>query len=301
MEAALDRMAAFLKPLCGAPFDCQCLLFDLDNISGNVSLKQVGEKLLAYLKEHPSDLILFYGNHEGNYLGCVIGAADNMVCYTKGMELERMNPDGTDLLDFGVRRKVYSAHAEGLFKIRWGSTVLVVSDIGPADKNRKSGWPEMEEPDMNFKIDMEVLAEEPKERKDLLADAPLVFVGGTGLGSKKNYERLGALAQSAGAELGCTRAAALNGWDSFSRVIGISGQSLRAQVCVAFGVSGAAPFLYGVEQVKTLVAVNRDKEAPIYRMAHAGAVSDCMELIEAMERLLEEVVSKGKGEKGNVI
>ncbi len=128
----------------------------------------------------------------------------------------------------------------------------------------------------------------PKEAGGDLESAPVVFVGGRGLRSAENFRRLCTLAEKMGAACGCTRPVAMAGWADFSRVVGISGVSLHAKVCVAFGVSGSAAFLCGTEQTGRLVAVNSDKNAPIFLSADTGILGDCMSIIEALEKGEEE-------------
>ncbi len=127
-----------------------------------------------------------------------------------------------------------------------------------------------------------------KESGAKLQSAQVVFVGGRGLRSAENFRRLCVLAEKMGAACGCTRPAAMAGWTDFSRVVGISGSSLRAKVCVTFGVSGSAAFLCGTEQVGRLVAVNNDKNAPIFLSADTGILGDCMSIMEALEKGEEE-------------
>ena len=111
----------------------------------------------------------------------------------------------------------------------------------------------------------------------------MVFLGGKGLGSQANFERLEALAEKLGASCGCTRPVALSAWAPYDKVVGISGWKLQADVCIAFGVAGAGPLMQGVEGLGKLVAINNDEKAQIFRYADYGVVEDCMKIIEAME------------------
>lgn len=117
-----------------------------------------------------------------------------------------------------------------------------------------------------------------------LGEAKILFLGGSGLGSTENYRRMKEAAQKFGASAGCTRLAALKGWADYSEVVGISGWSLKADLCIAFGVSGAGPLLAGLKEVKKVVAVNNDKDAPIFRFAHYGIVEDCVQILKTIER-----------------
>jgi electron transfer flavoprotein alpha subunit len=113
--------------------------------------------------------------------------------------------------------------------------------------------------------------------------APLIFAAGRGLGSKAACDRLRRVAERFGAPLGFSRPAALNGWGETREIIGQSGVRTGAEVCVALGVSGAAAFMTGIESASTLIAVNPDKNAPIFRYADIGILSSAEEFIAALE------------------
>jgi electron transfer flavoprotein alpha subunit len=121
-----------------------------------------------------------------------------------------------------------------------------------------------------------------------LESAPLVFAAGRGLGSGAACERLRRAAGHFGAPLGFSRPAALNGWGEISEIIGQSGIRCGAELCVAVGVSGAAAFIAGLESVSTLIAVNPDKNAPIFRYADLGIVAGAEEFIAALEAETEK-------------
>jgi electron transfer flavoprotein alpha subunit len=116
-----------------------------------------------------------------------------------------------------------------------------------------------------------------------LETAPLIFAAGRGLGSKAACDRLQRIAGRFGAALGFSRPAALNGWGELGGIIGQSGLRCGAEVCIAVGVSGAAAFMAGIESVPTLIAINPDKNAPIFRYADRGIITGAEEFIAALE------------------
>jgi electron transfer flavoprotein alpha subunit len=112
---------------------------------------------------------------------------------------------------------------------------------------------------------------------------PLIFAAGRGLGSRAVCDRLRRVAERFGAPLGFSRPAALNGWGEIAGIIGQSGIRTGAECCVAVGVSGAAAFMVGIEPTSTLIAVNPDKNAPIFRYADIGIIADAEEFIATLE------------------
>ena len=128
---------------------------------------------------------------------------------------------------------------------------------------------------------------EPSREEEDLSKAKIVFLGGKGLGNKQNYERMEALARKMGAAVACTRAAVLSGWAGYEKIIGVSGQSINADLVIAFGVSGAGPLMRGMKGVKTLIAINTDKKAAIFRYAQYGIAEDCVKILAELEESME--------------
>lgn len=122
---------------------------------------------------------------------------------------------------------------------------------------------------------------------DELKGARLVIAAGRGIGSRQAFSRVSALAERLGAKAGATRSAVMYGWAPMSAQIGVSGVSIAAEVCLVLGASGAEAFSAGLEGCKTIIAVNTDAHAPIFRRADIGIVADCGEILTQLENLLE--------------
>jgi electron transfer flavoprotein alpha subunit len=118
-----------------------------------------------------------------------------------------------------------------------------------------------------------------------LENAGLIFAAGRGIGNAATAERLSRIAACYGAPLGFSRPAALNGWGKIDGIIGQSGIKAAAETCLAIGISGSAAFMAGIEDVRYLIAVNTDPDAPIFQYADLGLIADAAEFIAALEAI----------------
>jgi electron transfer flavoprotein alpha subunit len=116
---------------------------------------------------------------------------------------------------------------------------------------------------------------------DLTAAEIIVSVG-RGIKEKENIGIVEALAQAMGAELAATRPVCDSGWLPIERQVGSSGQTVSPKVYIAVGISGAIQHLVGMKGAKTIVAINKDANAPIFEVADYGIVGDLFEVVPAM-------------------
>lgn len=115
-----------------------------------------------------------------------------------------------------------------------------------------------------------------------LAYADIVVAGGLGLQSAENYQLIRALATALGAEYGGSRPLVQKGWIAADRQIGQTGKTIRPKLYIAAGISGAIQHRVGVEGADLIVAINTDKNAPIFDFAHLGVVADAMKVLPAL-------------------
>ena len=125
---------------------------------------------------------------------------------------------------------------------------------------------------------------------DLTAAGIIVSVG-RGIREKENIPVVEALAQALGAELAASRPICDAGWLPMERQVGSSGQTVAPKVYIAVGISGAIQHLVGMKGAKTIVAINKDANAPIFEIADYGIVGDLFDVVPA----LVEAVNKARG------
>jgi electron transfer flavoprotein alpha subunit len=126
---------------------------------------------------------------------------------------------------------------------------------------------------------------EAKQAVDL-TQAEIIIAAGRGIKAPENLEMVKKLADAMGAEVGASRPICDNGWLPMDRQIGSSGQTVAPKLYVGVGVSGAIQHLVGMKGARTIVAINKDKEAPIFEVATYGIVGD---LFEILPPLIEEI------------
>jgi electron transfer flavoprotein alpha subunit len=134
------------------------------------------------------------------------------------------------------------------------------------------------------------LFKEAKSAVDL-TQAPLIVAIGRGIKAPENIPQAEALAKAIGGEIAASRPICDEGWLPMERQIGSSGQTVAPKLYLALGISGAIQHVVGMKGARTIVAVNKDENAPIFEIADYGVVADIFELIPA----LTEELQKAKG------
>jgi electron transfer flavoprotein alpha subunit len=174
---------------------------------------------------------------------------------------------------------------------RWPQMATVregVMRMNPPDPKRKG-----EIIDEKVQLDgldeiVKLIQRHREERKINLKGARVIVAGGGGMGSKENFQLIRDLAGAIGGAVGASRAAVDGGWIGKEHQIGQTGTTVRPALYIACGISGAVQHRAGMEESAKIIAVNWDKEAPIFGVAHYGIVGDVGQVIPMMIKAIKE-------------
>lgn len=143
---------------------------------------------------------------------------------------------------------------------------------------------------LKLKSGIEILKVVHKEKQPGITDAEVIVAAGRGVKDQKDLAMLQELAAALGGQLAVTRPMVEAGWAPYTRQIGLSGRTVKPRLIITCGISGAVQFTASMKSAETIFAINKDKNAPIFKVAHYGIVGD---LYEIVPKLLEKV----KGEE----
>jgi electron transfer flavoprotein alpha subunit len=238
--------------------------------------------LAALAAEHSPDLILFSTSYEARDVAGrmqAMTASALMSNATDVLAIDRARTEilgGTKIVDVELR-----GPAPHLILVRAKSFAAEPSG-GSASVVEVHGSLAADVPAARRLERHEESASGPK-----LEDAKVVIAGGRGLGGQERFSILDDLAAAIGeAAVGASRAAVDAGWVPYSFQIGQTGKTVKPEVYIAVGISGATQHIVGMKGAKRIVAINKDADAPIFQLADLGVVGDLFEVVPA---LVEEI------------
>jgi len=174
---------------------------------------------------------------------------------------------------------------------RWPQMATVregVMALHPGDPRRSGEIIEEKVAFNDFDLAVKLIEKHREARKVNLKAARVIVAGGGGMGSKDNFKLIHDLAGAIGGVVGASRAAVDGGFIGKEHQVGQTGTTVRPALYIACGISGAVQHRAGMEESAKIIAINWDKEAPIFGVAHYGIVGDVSKIIPMMIKSIKE-------------
>lgn len=238
------------------------------------------ESVAALLREHRPDLLLLRATTRGKVVAGRLAALLGTAVLTDVKEF------GSEEDVLTARHMLYGGGAERVERVAAGTALATVGagtfEAAEEDASRSGNLSDAEfVPTAN---PVKLLERRPKESAGVdLTGAKRVIGVGRGVAKQEDLEMVGQLAQALDAEIACSRPIAEGlGWLPRERYLGVSGAVIKPELYLALGISGQMQHMVGVSDAQIIVAVNKDKNAPIFELADYGIAGDLYKVVPAL-------------------
>lgn len=252
----------------------------------NYSSSGYSEAISNYAKETGASYIIIGNTAFGNDIAPRIAVKLNSACLVDCIDL---NVEANEVI---ANRPVYAG--KSIIKSKLKSEVKIftlrpnifkaeLSDAGQANIEVK----EITSPNLKSKV----VAYKKSEGKLDVAEADIIVSGGRGMKGPEHFNLIESLADVLGAAVGASRAVVDAGWRPHREQVGQTGKTVSPSLYVACGISGAIQHLAGMSSSKYIVAINKDKDAPIFSVADYGIAGDLFEVLPVLTEEIKKIKS----------
>jgi len=247
----------------------------------NYSAEGYTKVMTDAIKENQAGVVILGATAMGKDLAPRVAATVNGALATDVVSVE---VDGGDLK---VIRPMYAGKVRTTIKLTADVKILTIRpNIYLPEENPVSASVEEKTADVgDFKAIVKEIIAGAKDKLDV-TEADIIVSGGRGMKGPENYHLTEALAKKLGAATGASRAAVDAGWRPYDEQVGQTGKTVSPTLYIAVGISGAIQHLAGMSSSKYIVAINKDPDAPIFKVADYGIVGDLFEVVPKMTEAL---------------
>ena len=250
-----------------------------DETLAQFRVEAYGPLVTKLAQERTPAVILFGASTRGRDLAAWVAADLDAGLVADGIGLEVS--DGT----VKVTRPVYAGKLLADAFVTGDTQLISLRSraFAPAEPTGKDGEAEWVEAAVAAgDIPTEIVGFESSEGKVSLTDATIIVSGGRGVGGPEGFAPVQALADALGGAMGASRAAVDAGWIPYEHQVGQTGKTVSPDLYIAVGISGAIQHQAGMRTAKIIVAINKDPDAPIFKLASYGIVGDLFKVLPAL-------------------
>ena len=247
----------------------------------------------ALVKEHSPSALLIPGDIQGRDFSSALAAELETGLAPDCVDIEL--DEGTGLLRFirptfggGILAAVQCPDA----RPQMAAVRPKAFPVPEPDSSRQAKTVTVEVPFGEDEIPTKVTGFTEEKGAVNLADADVIVSGGRGMGAPENFEKLRELADVIGGAIGASRAAVDAGWIEYPHQVGQTGKTVKPKLYIAVGISGAIQHIAGMRTSDVIVAINKDPNAPIFKVATYGLVGDAMEVLPILTQKFREATAK---------
>jgi len=262
----------------------QVLVYKNDKL-GSYSADGYAKLVAQAVQERNADVLLMGATATGKDLGPRVAARLNAAMATDCTKVEL---DGDDLK---LVRPMYAGKVHATIRLTSAVKVVTVRpNVYAAEEAPATAAVEAQDVEVaDFKTVVKEIISGAKGKLDV-TEADIIVSGGRGMKGPENWHLIEGLAELLGAATGASRAAVDAGWRPHDEQVGQTGKTVSPSLYIAVGISGAIQHLAGMSSSKYIVAINKDPDAPIFKVADYGIVAD---LFDVVPRMIDELKAAG--------